>query len=134
VDAGKKVPFWIVQEIGTATSAKIKRAAAPPAPSPSHVRTVKAQHGRIIHRGLAFGTGPTGKWTQPGAAVGQNLHSIRNLEGVPPWGIGRVPRIVIQREIHGKRMVAQGGEAGFRQYYEEVLAAARQAFGGFARG
>lgn len=135
-DADTRMKFWIVQEIGSGQRATIKRGgSANPGGRPkkgnTYVRSVRAQRGRAIgHGGLAFGTGPVGKWTRPGAAKGQQIQIVKNLSGVPPWSIGRLPRIIIRREIEGRHMVARGAEAGFRQYETEVLAAARRAFGG----
>jgi hypothetical protein len=137
-DADTRMRFWIVQEIGTNERAIIKHGGSSnpggrPKKGATYVRSVRTQRGRAIgHGGLAFGTGPVGKWTRPGAARGQQIQVARNLSGIPPWAIGRLPRIIIQREIVGKHMVALGAEAGFRQYETDVLTAARRAFGGFS--
>lgn len=135
--ADRSARYWIVQEIGTGQRATIRQALPPddyknrnpvgrPKKGANYVRTVKAQSGRRIHRGLAFGTGPAGRYTRPGAAKNQQIYIASDLQGTPM----KMPRIVIRREIKGKGMVKKGAKAGFRQYREAVLTAARRAFGG----
>lgn len=131
--ADADVPYWIIQEIGTGHSATML---TPQVPNPrgraaagaTYVRTVPSQIGRLIPASLAFGTGPSGSYTAPGAAGGQQLYLRRKLKGAPT----RSPRdsVVISREIKGQHMVRQGGEAGFSAYRVSAIAAARQAFQG----
>jgi hypothetical protein len=127
--------YWIIQEIGTNERATIFTPNDPnpvgrPKTGAAYIAQVRSQVGRRVPRGLAFGTAPGGKFQLPGAARGEQIYPIETLTNVPPWAIGRVPRIRIRREIQGKHMVKLGGEAGFRQYRQEVLAAAQQAFAG----
>jgi hypothetical protein len=127
--------YWIIQEIGTNQRATIFSAnesnpVGRPKANATYIKSVPSQIGRRIPRGLAFGTAPGGKFQLPGAARHQQIYPIETLTDVPPWGIGRVPRIRIRREIEGKHMVKYGAIEGFRQYEQQVLAAAQQAFSG----
>lgn len=128
--------YWVIQEIGTDERAVIFRANRPnpvgrPKKEAVYVKTVKSQVGRRISRGLAFGTAPGGKFQLPGAARGQQIYPKETLSG--GWAanpLNQSARIVIRNEIRGKQMVKRGGEEGFQQYEQMVLAAAQQAFSG----
>lgn len=133
--ADEKVPHWIIQELGTGKRATIKQANRPnPAGRPTmgaaYLRTVKAQKGRRISGGLVFASG--GKYTPPGVRRDQQLHWASKTLGVPQHSAqtprGQAASIRIRNEIQGQHFVKKGGEAGFRDYQNTVLAAARQAF------
>lgn len=127
-------PFWIIQEIGTGQRAAIKSAGVTnpkgrPSAGATYSRSVKSQRGRLIPGSLAFGTGPSGTFTRPGARGNQQLYLRAQLKGAPV----RPNALVISREIRGQHMVRIGGQTGFREYRKSVIAAARQAFGGRRR-
>lgn len=132
--ADARVPYWIIQEIGTGQSATLKRGGSAnprgrPQSGASYVRTVRSQRGRVISPNLAWASGPTGVYTPPGNRRDQQLYLISQLTG--PRG-GRVRRrrrpLYIGREIQGQHFVKRGGTEGFREYNDTVLAAARRAF------
>lgn len=126
VGVDKAAPHWIIQEIGTGKSAKIAdplRSASGAVSNVRITRSVPSQRGRRI-RGLVFATGPTGSYTPPGAARGQQLYLRSQVKGVP----ANNHTIRIRREIKGQHMVRRGGQAGFRQYQQQVMTAARRNF------
>lgn len=125
-------PHWIIQEIGTGERAVTRvagnaRPQGRPVSGASYIRTVKPQRGRRISAGLVFAT-PGGHFAPPGSASGQQLYLRRQVQGVPATRTRSQAGIRIQREIKGQHFVKRGGEAGFREYRESVLAAARQQF------
>lgn len=129
----KTAPHWIILEIGTGQraamrSAGVKLPRGRPAGYANYIKTVKSQVGRPISAGLAWGTGPSGQYTAPGAASGQQLHVRRQLRGRPRYR--NFKRMVISKEIKGQHFVKQGGVAGWREYRTSARAAARRAFGG----
>jgi hypothetical protein len=140
--ANRQVPYWIIQEIGTGQSARIRRAGESvsqgrPTREEAAVRSprIPSQRGRLISPGLAFGTREGGTYTPPGAATGQQLYlrsrlSGSNLSFVDQGRRQQQHQLVIRREIEGQHFVQKGGKEGFRQYRTSVLAAARQAFAG----
>lgn len=137
-EADTRVPYWIIQEIGTGQRALIRRAGANnpvgrPRSGAQYVRTVKPQRGRQIPASLAFGTGPRGTFTPPGASRGQQLYLRSLLRRAPTLPQGPRRGLFITREIRGQHFVQAGGEAGFREYRTSVLAAARRAFAGKGR-
>lgn len=132
--ANSRVPYWIIQEIGTGQSARIRKAGETvqrgrPTREEASVRSprIPSQVGRLIPANLAFGTAEGGNFTPAGAARGQQLYLRSRLKGAP---VQRDRALVITREIEGQHFVQKGGQAGFRQYRTSVLAAARQAFAG----
>jgi hypothetical protein len=135
--ADSKVPYWIIQEIGTGESATLRRGGAAnpvgrPASGATYVRTVRSQRGRLISIGLAFASGPRGVYSPPSAAHGQQLYLRSKLTG--RFGRMRgVDQLVITKEIKGQHFVQKGGQEGFREYRTSVLAAARRAFDGRGR-
>lgn len=134
-EADKKARYWIILEIGTGESATLRRGGQKnprgrPGKGASYVRSVKAQRGRRIAPTLAFGTGPRGTFTPPGAAIGQQLYLRRSLKNAPLGPHRAQQGLYISKEIKGQHFVRQGGEEGFRQYRTSVLAAARRAFAG----
>ena len=135
LDAGAR--YWIIQEIGTGQRATLRQGGVRnpvgrPSKSATHVRTVKPQRGRAISSGLAWATGPTGTYTAPGAATGQQLHLVRRLKGVPFGPHSARTQMRITREIRGKHFARKGGEAAAPQYRKSVLESARRRFGGFS--
>lgn len=139
--ANRRVPYWIIQEIGTGESARIRRGGETvprgrPTREEASVRSpsIPSQRGRVIPPSLAFGTREGGTYTPPGAATGQQLYLRKRLSGGnlsflnEPSSQGH--QLVISREIEGQHFVQRGGTQGFRQYRTSVLAAARQAFAG----
>jgi len=133
--ADTMVRHWIIHEIGTGQRATIRKAAEAnplgrPKKGATYIRTVKSQRGRRISGGLVFATG--GRYSQPGARRDEQLHWASKVLGVPHWGRAPGARqaasIRIRREIEGQGFVKKGGEHGFREYEQSVLAAARQAF------
>jgi hypothetical protein len=131
-ELNKAAPHWIIQEIGTGERAVTRVANSPrpqgrPAKGASYVRTVPSQRGRRISSGLVFAS-RNGVFTPPGAARGQQLYLRRQVQGVPATRTKSQASIVINREIKGQHFVKKGGESGFREYRESVLAAARQQF------
>lgn len=134
-EADARVPHWIIQEIGTGEKATIRQANVPnplgrPKTGASYIRSVKAQRGRRISGGLVFATG--GRYSPPGVRRDEQLHWASRITGVPQWSSknrrGQAASIRIRREIKGQHFVQTGGEHGFREYQQSVLAAARQAF------
>ena len=129
----QKAPHWIIHEIGTGQRATMRRAGVKnprgrARKGASHVRTVKAQHGRRISAGLAFGDSPGGKYFPPGAGSRQQLYVRAGLRGRGP--ISRAKRIVISNEIKGQHFVRDGAREGFLEYRTSMRAAARRAFAG----
>lgn len=131
--ADEHVPQWIIMEIGTGERATLRNgmAANPqgrPGAGATYVRSVKSQRGRVIPFSLAWGTGPSGEYTPPAAAEGQQLYLRSQLLGAP-LGMSYEPRQMhITKEIKGQRFVNAGSIAGFRDYRTSVLAAARRHF------
>lgn len=125
-------PHWIIEEIGTGQSATIMRAGTSnprgrPAKGASYVKTVRSQLGRRISPTLAWGTGPSGVLTPPGARRGQGLYLRRSLTG---RGVYRGRGMTITREVPAKHFVQAGPQAAFPEYRLSVRAAAQSAFGG----
>jgi len=144
--ANSRVPYWIIQEIGTGQSARVRRGGESvgrgrPSREDAMVNSpsVPSQRGRLIPGSLAFGTREGGTYTPPGAGTGQQLYLRSRLKGAPVLrgSSGPAPegahQLVIKREIEGQHFVQKGGEQGFRVYRRSVLAAARQAFTGRSR-
>lgn len=130
--ADREAPHWIIQEIGTGSRATLRSGGADnpvgrPRKGATYVRTVKSQKGRRIKGGLVFATG--GVYSPPGARRDEQLQFISRVTGAPH----RPAAIRISREIHGQHFVRKGGQAGFHEYSQSVLAAARQAFQKSAR-
>ena len=129
--ADRAAPHWIINEIGTGQRATIKRGGhtnprGRPGAGATYVRTVRSQRGRVISRGLAWGTAPGGRYVPPGLGSGQQLYPRSTLSGAP---MGRRRRqMIIQREIQGKHFVRDGARAGFEEYRRSVRAAAQSAF------
>lgn len=130
-----KAPHWIIQEIGTGQRA-ITRVAGTPRPTgrptkgAQYVKTVKSQRGRRISPGLVFAS-RGGQYSPPGAAHNQQLYARMMVRGAPiRTARSRLsaPGIRISKEIRGQHFIKKGGQAGFREYRESVLAAARQQF------
>lgn len=128
-----KFPPWLVQEIGTGERAiqRISGVANPqgrPAAGASYVKTVRSQRGRRISPAFVFAT-RGGQYSPPGSATGQQLYLRSQVQGAPvrydPAARRSAPAIVIDREIRGQHFIQKGGEAGFREYRQSVLAAAR---------
>jgi hypothetical protein len=139
--ANRRVPYWIIQEIGTGESARVRHGGEKvrrgrPTREEASVSSprIPSQRGRVIPSSLAFGTSEGGTYTPPGAAAGQQLYLRKRLSGPNLSVINQHPsqqhQLVISREIQGQHMVRDGGQQGFRQYRTSVLAAARQAFAG----
>lgn len=127
--ADAEVPHWIIQDLGTGKRAVLKHAAAPnpvgrPKKGATYVRTVRSQKGRRIRGGLVFASG--GQFSPTGSRRDEQLHWASTVTGVP----FRVPAVRITKEIRGQHFVERGAEAGFSEYRQSVLGAARQAFGG----
>lgn len=125
--ADREVQHWIIQEIGTGERATIKRAdqvnpLGRPKKGTTYVRTVRSQKGRRIKGGLVFASG--GRYSPPGSQRDEQLHLASRVSGVP----AQVAGIRISKEIEGQHFVKKGGQHGFREYQQSVLAAARQAF------
>lgn len=126
---------WLVQNIGTGRSAVVHVAGRPnptgrPAKGATYIRSIPSQKGRRIRAGLVFATGPGGTFVPPdrGQFRNQQLQLRKNVEG-GPWSRTRSQAgIVIGREIEPQRFVQAGTKAGFREYRESVLAAARSEF------
>lgn len=138
--ADQKWPYWIIQEIGTGSSATILRGGkANPqgrsAKGATYVKTVPSQKGRPISVALAWGTGPRGAYTPPGAAAGQQLHVASKLSGVPHRQKGQPfkrSRIMIGKEIRAQGMVSKGGAAGFFDVYlPKAIEWGKDAFKGY---
>lgn len=110
-------PYWLVQEIGTGSSAKVatgglgnlRGGQGRSGPRLSGNVRVRSQAGRRIPSGLV--------WS--GNRVGQD-------QIVP--GPAERP-IVIRQEIRGKHYLRTGGNAGFRLYEAELYQAWARAFG-----
>lgn len=139
-----KVKWWVVQEIGTNSKAVVRRGGeqAPKGrPSKASVNapggrnvSVRSQKGRRIPGNLAFGTGPRGQWTPPTAGrQDQQLHLMSQLKGVPLGALKSkstaIQDLRISREIKPKGFIRQGAREGFRDYRNDVVAAARASLG-----
>lgn len=124
-DLDANAPYWIIQEIGTGRSASLKS----PGGRATKIR-VKRQRGRRISPGLVWATGPRGSYVPPiTGRVGQHQLFLRKqVKGVPWTRTRSQAAIRIKREIKGQHFVQAGGEQGFREYRESILAAARQQF------
>lgn len=132
-ELNQKFPVWLVQEIGTGERAVQHVAGKPnpsgrPAKDATYIKTVRSQRGRRISGALVFAD-RGGNFSPPGAAHGQQLHLRSQVKGAPVrfdrTTNRRAANIVIEREIKGQHFVKKGGQAGFREYRESVLAAAR---------
>jgi len=125
--ADREAPHWIIQNVGTGRSATLKKAnvsnpTGRPKKGATYKRRIPSQVGRPIAPGLVFATG--GRYSQPGSRRNEQLHLISSVSGAPTVPV----RMRIQKEIPPQRFVQRGGEHGFREYKQGVLAAARQAF------
>lgn len=134
-EADRRIPYWIILEIGTGHSATLRSGgAANPAGRPragaSYVRTVPAQRGRAIPSSLVWASGPRGTYTPPGANRNQQLYLRSQVKGAPVWVRHARRQMYITREIEPQNFVRKGGQEGFRQYRTSVLAAARRTFAG----
>lgn len=128
-----KFPIWLVHEIGTGERA-VQRVAGQPNPvgrpgrGSSYIKTVKSQRGRAISNFYVFAS-RGGQYSPPGSARGQQLYARSMVKGAPvrydPQTQRSAANIRITREIRGQHFVQKGGQAGFREYRESVLAAAR---------
>lgn len=133
--ANHRAQYWIIQELGTGESAVLKRAGSPnphgrPRTGANYVVSIPKQTGRFISPNLGWADAEGGVLTAPGAGAGQQLYLISKLTG-PRGGKARRNRkrkLYIGHEITGQHMVQAGGREGFRQYNDQVLAAARRAF------
>lgn len=124
----RTAPHWIIQEIGTGKRANViaPGRAAPagrPTPGGQFVRTVKAQRGRRIPGSLVFAT-KGGVYSPPPGSGREQLYLRSMVKGAPV----HASTMTIRREIKGQHFVQKGGQAGFRQYKKDTLAAARRAF------
>lgn len=128
--ANQRVPYWIIQEVGTGETATLKRYNAPnprgrQAAGTSQI-VIPSQIGRVLPSFLAFGTGSGGTYTAFGAATGQGLFLRKKLKGAPVFAAkGRGELVRITKEIEGKHFIAKGSTEGFRQYRKAVLAAGK---------
>lgn len=132
-ELNEKFPPWIVQEIGTGQRAIMRVGGSPnpagrPTEGASYVKTVKSQRGRRISPGLVFAS-RGGKYSPPGSATGQQLYLRSQVRGAPVRfdrsAQRSAPGIRISREIKGQHFIREGAQAGFREYRQSVLAAAR---------
>lgn len=125
--ADREAPHWIIQNVGTGNTATLRTANKPnptgrPKKGAAYQRRIPSQVGRPIAPGLVFATG--GKYSQPGSRRDEQLHLISRVSGAPPVPV----RMRIKKEIAPQRFVNRGGEHGFHEYEQSVLAAARQSF------
>lgn len=137
------VPWWVVQEIGTGQKASAKYGQNPELGNRSRGRpkkseinnpggrhfSVRSQRGRRIPGSLAFGTGPGGKFEFPSGRRNQQLYLLSSLKGVPFSPLKNkataVNAMYIKREIEGKHFIRDGAREGYRDYRNDVVAAAR---------
>lgn len=122
-----EAPHWPILELGTGKSARMRfggDTGANPRARAAELRTIPSQRGRAIHGALVFADGPGGTYSPPGASRTQQLFYRDQVAGVPRYR--RTLRI--RREIKGQHFIQKGAQAGFRQYQNQVLAAARQTF------
>lgn len=133
----KQVPWWVVQEIGTGNTATAQSGEDTDGPNrvgqgrPAKKNTnvaggkhfkVKKQRGRLIPGTLAFGNAG-GQWQAPKRGRrSDQLFPMSSLKGGPS-GPGRP--LVIRNEIPPKRFIQTGAREGFRDYRNDVVAAAR---------
>lgn len=140
-------PYWAIQEVGTGPKATAQMFRANPKDPANPVKagtiTVPTQVGRVLPRGLGWGTGVGGKFQRPGEGQNQQIYRLVELD-MGTQGTGgntrnprsgnrathktEAARIIIRREIPPKGMVKAGGIAGFRRYSRELLAGWQQAF------
>ena len=121
----KAAKHWIIQEIGTGKSATMRAGNA--GDKKGHaVRTVSVRRQRGRHISSALVWAASGQPVPPGMARGQQLFLRADLPG---GGAPLAMRgMTIRREIEGQHFIREGASAGFRQYEELVLAAARTTF------
>lgn len=130
-----KFPPWLVQEIGTGQRAIQKVAGRPnpqgrPTKGAAYVKTVRSQRGRRISPGLVFATSG-GEYSPPNYVNrhNQQLYLRSQVKNAPvrfnPKTRRSAAGITISREIKGQHFIQKGGEEGFREYRQSVLAAAR---------
>lgn len=127
--ANQDAPHWIIQEVGTNSRALVRQGGVSqgrgrPSIAASNYVRVKSQVGRRISPRLAWGTGPRGQFVNPGDAAGQQLYLRSRLKGKS----GPKRGMTIRREIEAQNFVQKGGQAGFRQYREQLLEKARREF------
>jgi len=131
-ELNQKFPPWLVQEIGTGQRAVQHVGGSPnpvgrPTKGAAYVKTVKSQIGRRISPGLVFAAG--GRYVPPGSGRNQQLFLRSQVKGAPVRFDRATrrsqPAIRISKEIRGQHFIKKGGQAGFREYRESVLAAAR---------
>lgn len=132
-ELNRRAPHWIIQEIGTGERA-VQRVGTSPNPvgrprgNATYIKTVKSQVGRRISPGLVWAT-KGGAYSPPGSARGENLRWRSQVSGAPvhfdPKTNRRATALRIRNEIKGQHFVQKGGQSGFREYRETVLAAAR---------
>lgn len=132
-DLEAKFPVWEVQEIGTGQKA-IRYVGGKPNPrgrptaGARYVRSVRSQLGRGISNNFVFASG--GRYSSPvSSRSNQQLFLRSEISDAPvrfdPRTGRSAPNIRIGREIPGMHFIKRGGEAGFREYETNVLAAAR---------
>ena len=134
-DLNAAAPHWIIQEIGTGQKAvqHVGTRANPtgrPEKGATYVKTVRSQVGRRISPGLVWSS--SGTHYTPSNYVfkhTQNLWLRSQVKGAPVYFNAKTrrtaPGIRIGREIEGQHFIQKGGQAGFREYRQSVLTAAR---------
>lgn len=129
-----KFPPWLVHEIGTGQKAIQHVGGKPnpvgrPAKGATHVKAVKSQIGRRLSPGLVFASGNKYQGPDKGRFRQDQIVPRAGVTGAPPRfdrATSRSqPGIRISREIPAQHFIKKGGEAGFRDYRQSVLAAAR---------
>lgn len=125
------VPWWKVQEIGTGKNATMRKGGKPnpkgQVPKGADFKVqVKSQRGRVIPGSLVFisrsgNAVPFSDRSKKQALVQRTLAKKANLFPTNP--------VVIRNEIEGKHFIRDGAKEGFRDYKNDVLAAARATLG-----
>lgn len=125
------VPWWRVQEVGTGKSAVMRRGGKPnpqgQVPKGADFKIqIKSQKGRIIPGSLVF-VSRNGNAQKPSdrsrrQALVQRTQA-KNAAFIP------TNPLVIRNEIEGKHFIRNGAREGFRDYKNDVLAAARATLG-----
>lgn len=119
-DAYNGQRVWLIQEVGTGKSAYMGQ------PEGDYQRRlkVKSQIGRSIPFGLVWAS-KGGRYQSPGATNNGQLVPYGTATRKPS---GALLAGVIQKEIIGKHYLRDGGRAGYEQFAQSALGAAKKAF------
>lgn len=128
-----KVRWWRVQEVGTGKTALMKRGGKPnprgnAAKGNNYRVRIKSQRGRVIPASLVFVSRN---------GIAQPFSDRSKRQALVPYASAKQPKgrtvvaknVTIRNEIEGKHFIREGAREGFRDYKNDVLAAARATLG-----